>query len=99
MYEIKYAEDVREDLSGLAASKRREILDKIDSQLIYEPTGETRNKKVVANVKPPWPFREPLRELRAGEYRVFYDVDLEARQVVVRAIRHKPPHKTTKEIL
>src|SRR5438874_13330701 len=99
MYEIKFAEDVSRDLMELRLFYRQEILDKIDIQLTHEPTLETRNKKIVPNANPPWPFKEPLRELRIGEYRVFYDVDLDASQVVVRAIRHKPPHKTTKEIL
>jgi mRNA-degrading endonuclease RelE of RelBE toxin-antitoxin system len=40
-----------------------------------------------------------VRELRIGEHRVFYDVDEAARRMLVRAIRHKPPHKTTEEIL
>jgi mRNA-degrading endonuclease RelE of RelBE toxin-antitoxin system len=39
------------------------------------------------------------RSLRVGEYRVFYDVQEQARLVTVRAIRLKPPHKTTKVIL
>jgi mRNA-degrading endonuclease RelE of RelBE toxin-antitoxin system len=99
MYEVKYAEDVSKDLKELTAFKRTEILDRIDQELVNEPTRETRNKKVLADVEPPWPFKEPLRELRVGDYRVFYDVDLHASQVVVRAIRHKPAHKTTKEIL
>jgi mRNA-degrading endonuclease RelE of RelBE toxin-antitoxin system len=99
MYEVKYAEDVSKDLKELTAFKRKEILDRIDQELVNEPTRETRNKKVLSDVEPPWPFKEPLRELRVGDYRVFYDVDLDASRVVVRAIRHKPPHKTTKEIL
>ena len=99
MYEVKYAEDVSKDLKELTAFKRKEILDRIHQELLNEPTRETRNKKVLADVEPPWPFKEPLRELRVGDYRVFYDVDLDASQVVVRAIRHKPPHKTTKEVL
>jgi mRNA-degrading endonuclease RelE of RelBE toxin-antitoxin system len=99
MHEIKYAEDVSKDLRELTAFKRKEILDRIDEELLNEPTRETRNKKVLADVEPPWPFKEPLRELRVGDYRVFYDVDVEASQVVIRAIRHKPPHRTTKEIL
>jgi len=99
MYEVKYAEDVSKDLKELTAFKRKEILDRIHEELLNEPTRETRNKKVLADVEPPWPFKEPLRELRVGDYRVFYDVDLDASQVVVRAIRHKPPHKTTKEVL
>ena len=99
MYEVKYAEDVSKDLKELTAFKRKEILDRIHQELLNEPTRETRNKKILADVEPPWPFKEPLRELRVGDYRVFYDVDLDASQVVVRAIRHKPPHKTTKEVL
>ena len=99
MYEIKFAEDVSKDLEELKAFKRKEILDRIDEELLNEPTRETRNKKILADVEPPWPFKEPLRELRVGEYRVFYDVDVAESQVVVRAIRHKPPHRSTKEIL
>jgi mRNA-degrading endonuclease RelE of RelBE toxin-antitoxin system len=34
-----------------------------------------------------------------GEYRVFYDVGEVERVVYVRAIRRKPPHRTTEEIL
>ena len=99
MYEVKYAEDVSKDLKELTAFKRKEILDRIHQELLNEPTRETRNKKVLADVESPWPFKEPLRQLRVGDHRVFYDVDADASQVVVRAIRHKPPHKTTKEVL
>jgi hypothetical protein len=34
-----------------------------------------------------------------GDYRVFYDVETEFRMVTIQAIRHKPPHLTTEEIL
>ncbi len=81
MYEIKFAEDVSKDLEELKAFKRKEILDRIDEELLNEPTRETRNKKILADVEPPWPFKEPLRELRVGEYRVFYDVDVAESQV------------------
>jgi mRNA-degrading endonuclease RelE of RelBE toxin-antitoxin system len=37
--------------------------------------------------------------VRIGEYRVFYDVDEETSTVTIRAVRSKPPHKTTEEIL
>jgi hypothetical protein len=47
-----------------------------------------------------WEHEEPLWQLRVGEYRIFfYDVNDQAQEVVVRAVRHKPPHKTTEEIL
>src|SRR5574341_878631 len=38
-------------------------------------------------------------ELRAGAYRVFYDVSEEERTVYVRAVRKKPAGMTTEEIL
>jgi mRNA-degrading endonuclease RelE of RelBE toxin-antitoxin system len=48
---------------------------------------------------PPWEYVEPVWELRVGAYRVFYDVEEETDVVMIRAIRYKPPHKTTEEIL
>jgi mRNA-degrading endonuclease RelE of RelBE toxin-antitoxin system len=42
---------------------------------------------------------EPVRELRIGDWRVFYDVDEQDSLVVVRAIRRKSPGKTTEDIL
>jgi mRNA-degrading endonuclease RelE of RelBE toxin-antitoxin system len=54
---------------------------------------------MLVGLSPPWEYVPPIWELRVGEHRVFYDVDEEAMVVIVRAIRHKPPHKTTEEIL
>ena len=53
----------------------------------------------VLGLTPPWEHVEPVWELRVGEFRVFYDVSEEESRVIVRAIRRKPPHKTTEEIL
>jgi mRNA-degrading endonuclease RelE of RelBE toxin-antitoxin system len=50
-------------------------------------------------VVPPWEHEAPVWQLRVGGYRVFYDVSEAASVVTVRAIRYKPPHKTTEEIL
>ncbi len=99
MYAIKYADSVARDLAGLRAFDRKRILDQIDEQLSYEPTRRTRNRKIIPGLKPPWEYEEPVWELRIGDYRAFYDVDEAAQQVTVRAIRLKPPHKTTEEIL
>ena len=99
MYEIEYVEGVADDLKKLGVGQRKRILDSIDENLKYEPTRQTRNRKILVGLIPPWEYIEPVWELRVGEYRVFYDVDEEASAVVVRAIRHKPPHKTTEEIL
>jgi mRNA-degrading endonuclease RelE of RelBE toxin-antitoxin system len=99
MYKLDYAESVADDLAGIRADRRREILKRIETQLTHEPTRQTRNRKILVGLVPPWEHEEPVWALRVGEYRVFYDVDEAAAVVSVRAIRHKPPHKTTEEIL
>jgi mRNA-degrading endonuclease RelE of RelBE toxin-antitoxin system len=99
MYQITYVESFADDLKSLQAGQRKQILDRIERQLTHEPTRQTRNRKPLAGLVPPWEYVEPVWELRIGEYRVFYDADETAAVVIIRAIRHKPPHKTTEEIL
>jgi mRNA-degrading endonuclease RelE of RelBE toxin-antitoxin system len=96
---ISYAEGVAEDLAMIRAYDRKQLLDKIEQQLSHEPTREARNKKILRGLTPPWEHVKPVWELRIDEYRVFYDADEVAGQVVVRAVRRKPPHKTTEDIL
>ena len=99
MYEIVYAKGVVDDLSDLSARDRAQVLDKMEEQLRHEPTQETKNKKALPGLNPPWEHEAPVRELRVGKYRVFYDVDEARQRVVIRAVREKPPHKTTEDIL
>lgn len=98
-YSIEYAEGVAEDLAALRAFERKRILDAVQKQLSDDPDRQTRNKKILVSLVPPWEHIEPVWELRTREYRVFYDIDGPAHTVTVRAIRRKPPHKTTEEIL
>jgi mRNA-degrading endonuclease RelE of RelBE toxin-antitoxin system len=99
MFSIDYAEGVLEDLKALKATDRKRVLDKIEEQLQDNPSQQTRNKKILVGLKPPWEHEEPVWELRVGSYRVFYDVDEKEYRVIVRAVRAKPPHKTTEDIL
>ena len=99
MYTIEYTEGVLEDLAGMRAYQRTHIFDSIEAQLQHRPLQQTHNKKVILGLIPPWEYVEPVWQLRIGEYRVFYDVDEVSATVFVRAIRHKPPHKTTEEVL
>lgn len=99
MYRITYSEGVADDLGHLHAGQRAEILDRVEVQLRYEPTRQTRNRKILVGLVPPWDHVDLVWELRIGEYRVFYDVDEVESAVIIRAIRHKPPHKRTGEIL
>jgi mRNA-degrading endonuclease RelE of RelBE toxin-antitoxin system len=99
MFAIQFAESVTDDLADLKTSDRTLILDKIDEQLSHQPTTATRNRKIVQGLIPPWDHEPPIWELRIRSYRVFYDVNESRSKVTVRAIRLKPPHKTTEEIL
>ncbi len=99
MYEIEYAEIVAEDLENLRAFERKQILDIIEKQLKHEPTRQTRNRKILQGLIPPWEHVEPVWELRVGKYRVFYDVNAETMVVMIRAIRRKPSGKRTEDIL
>jgi hypothetical protein len=62
MYEIIFAEGVEEDLAKIRAFDRTKLLDAIDRQLIHEPCQETRNKKLLASLKPPWNNELPIWE-------------------------------------
>ncbi|MCU0723595.1 MAG: type II toxin-antitoxin system RelE/ParE family toxin [Planctomycetes bacterium] len=99
MFTIDYAEGVAEDIAALRAFDRSRLLDCMEEQLSHQPAQETQNKKMLPGLKPRWHAAPPVWELRVGEYRVFYDVDDAQQRVTVRAIRRKPPHKTTEEIL
>jgi mRNA-degrading endonuclease RelE of RelBE toxin-antitoxin system len=99
MYTVEFTDGVPEDLKALRATDRKRILDKIDEQLLHSPTRPTRNKKIVVGLKPPWEQEEPVWELRVGRFRVFYDVNETEQRVVIRAVREKPSHRTTEEIL
>ena len=99
MFKIVYAEGVADDLARLTEYRRKAILNAIEKQLQNEPNVETRHRKKLPGLIPPWEHVLPVWELRIGADRVFYDVDETEETVKIRAVRHKPPHKTTEEIL
>ncbi|MCX7014275.1 MAG: hypothetical protein NTW86_17275 [Candidatus Sumerlaeota bacterium] len=99
MYEIRYAEGVAEDLRELRAYERKLVLNAIETQLRYEPTVQTRHRKILVGLIPPWEHVEPVWQLQADEFWVFYDVNEDSTRVIVRAIRRKPLHRTTEDIL
>jgi mRNA-degrading endonuclease RelE of RelBE toxin-antitoxin system len=99
MYAIEYSEGAEDDLKDLRAYDRTRILDRIEGELTRSPAETTRNKKPLPGLVPPWEHTPPVWQLRVGDHRVFYDVDGSAQLVMVRAIRCKPPHATTEDIL
>ncbi len=98
VYAIRFWEGVIKDLGSVRPYDRNKILDAIQQQLVHPPNVETRDRKLLLHLIPPFEAVPPIWELRIGEYRIFYDVNQEDRTVYVRAIRHQPTGKTVEEI-
>ena len=98
LFAILYEEAAEGDLRGLRVFEARRIMDEVDGQLTKNPANATRRKKLLEGLAPPWDAVRPIWQLRVGDFRVFYDVDEERQEVIVRAIRRKGT-KTTREIL
>ncbi len=76
-YRIEYSPEVEDHLRELTARQQETVLDTVDEQLMYQPTVETRNRKIMRpNPLAPW-------ELRIGQLRVYYDVEEEPEPVVI----------------
>jgi mRNA-degrading endonuclease RelE of RelBE toxin-antitoxin system len=73
-------------------------MNEVDAQLTKSPRVPSRRKKLLQGLLPPWDAGRPVWQLRVGDFRIFYDVDGERREVTVRAVRGKGS-KTTEEIL
>ena len=98
-FELLFSQGVLADIKGLRAYDRENVLDTIEAQLAYTPTVETKKRKLLRNFVPPFEAILPIWQLRVGEFRVFYDVDEHEQKVYIRAIREKPAHMKTEEIL
>jgi len=96
-FAIKIDPSALEELGSIRVFDRRAIVQAIDDQLVHEPTVATRNRKMLPDLVPPFFCEPPIWQLRVGDFRVYYDV-VEA-VVHVRAIRTKPPHQTTEQVL
>jgi mRNA-degrading endonuclease RelE of RelBE toxin-antitoxin system len=98
-FRIVFSKGVKEDLESFRAYDRRIVLKAIEMQLTHTPHIETKKCKLLRNLIPPFEAIPPIWQLRVGVFRVFYDVNEGERQVAVRAIRRKPTHLKTEEIL
>ena len=98
-FQIDVAEDAAAEIVALPAFIRKQVVEAIEAQLSHQPNVPTRNRKLLRGLVPPWEHLAATWEIRVGEYRVFYDVDEAAAVVHIRTVRHKPPHRTTGDIL
>jgi mRNA-degrading endonuclease RelE of RelBE toxin-antitoxin system len=83
-YRIEYSAAAVNHLRLLTAGQRATVIDRMEEQLAYEPSVETRNRKRMRpNPVAPW-------ELRVGVLRVYYDiVETPEPTVFIRAIGMK----------
>jgi mRNA-degrading endonuclease RelE of RelBE toxin-antitoxin system len=76
-------EEAKADLDYYAAFERKIITSAVRDQLTYQPLVQTRNRKLLReNPIASW-------ELRAGKFRVLYEVNDAAQMVTIVAVGHK----------
>jgi len=99
LFVLEFSEGVKKDLAGLRAYDCRILLEAIETQLTRAPHIETKKRKLLRHLVPPFEAIPPIWQLRVGAFRVFYDVNEEEHRVSIRAIRRKPAHLKTEEVL
>ena len=81
------------ELKAIRVYHRRQIARAIDEQLADQPTVETRNRKVVLLADASFAFDPPLRELRVGDFRVFYRQLRKQRNLALRGVTLLQPRR------
>jgi mRNA-degrading endonuclease RelE of RelBE toxin-antitoxin system len=76
VYRIEYSPESESHLRFFTAYQQMIILDTINEQLMYQPTEETRNRKLMR------PNPLAVWELRIGDLRVYYEVENEPELLV-----------------
>jgi mRNA-degrading endonuclease RelE of RelBE toxin-antitoxin system len=92
VYSIRFTPAAVADLARLRAFTRIRVLAEIRGQLSTDPLIPSRRRKVIVGEA------DAVRQLRVGDYRVFYDVVVDEPVVLVWGIRRKG-RRTTGEIL
>jgi mRNA-degrading endonuclease RelE of RelBE toxin-antitoxin system len=92
VHAVRFTPAAAADLERLPVYVRRRVVNEIRRQLVTDPLTFSRRKKVIVGVS------QLVRQLRVGDYRVFYDVVVDEPVVLVWGIRRKG-RRTTGEIL
>lgn len=87
MFQIQFTPEAIDDLRTLRKYDQQEVFVAVENQLPHQATYESRNRKRLRpNQLAEW-------ELRVGDFRVFYDVDIENAVVKIEAVGHKQGSK------
>ena len=82
-YRIEYTDSAIDDIAYFKKYERVVIVTAIEEQLTHEPIREVRNRKPMEpNALARW-------EVRVGTYRIFYDVEVIDRVVLIKAVGWK----------
>jgi mRNA-degrading endonuclease RelE of RelBE toxin-antitoxin system len=92
MFAVRFTPAAVVDLAQLPVFVRRRVLAQIRRQLVSDPVTLTHRKKIIVGEA------GSVRQLRVGDYRVFYDVLVDEAAVLVWGIRRKG-RRTTGEVL
>jgi mRNA-degrading endonuclease RelE of RelBE toxin-antitoxin system len=99
-WQVELSEEAYADLADLRAFDHRRVLDAIRFQLTAAPDAESRSCKCLGDgLSASFVYVPPLWELKVGEFRVFYELEANESIVYVHAVRRKPPHMTTAQVL
>ena len=83
-YEIVLKRSAVADLDGLRKYDATQIADAMEKHLEHEPAKESKSR-----IRRLRGISHPDYRLRVGDYRVFYNVDDDARRVEVLRVMHK----------
>jgi mRNA-degrading endonuclease RelE of RelBE toxin-antitoxin system len=87
MFQVSFTPSALDDLCWLRKYDQQQITSAINGQLPHEADRETRNRKrLQPNSLAEW-------ELRTGRYRIFYDIDQSAGEVLIVAVGYKQGSK------
>jgi mRNA-degrading endonuclease RelE of RelBE toxin-antitoxin system len=80
VFQLVFTDSALKDLGHFRKSDRQRILSVAEARLSFEPDCPTRQRKVLR------PNPLAVWELRVGDFRVFYDVDDAAEEVLIAAV-------------
>ncbi len=83
-FEIEFSAEADKDLNRIRAFYRSTILDAIEEHLQYAPTQISRSR-----IKRLHLLGSPAYRLRVDDYRVYYDIDEDARMVKILRVLSK----------
>jgi len=98
-YRVVLTELASDELLRIHVFERRRIIDQSESQLSQRPEEPARHRKKLGTIPASFEYVPPLWELRIGEFRVFYDADVNEQTVYIRAVRRKRSGQTTEDVI